>query len=121
MIKSCHPEEELPQRLADHPMCTLLLAILSAHRVSEKLLNQEGQMDRISSTCTLMMLLKEDTLMGPDTTMTMTCMKESLGITRTLQVNDQLEVSITVENLQGLSKKLPVRISNLPSKVLGEA
>ena len=89
MIKSYHPEEGLPQRLADHLMCTLLLAILFAHRSFEMLLNQEGQRDKICSTGTLMMLLREETLTGPDTTMDMIGMKENLGITTTLQVNEQ--------------------------------
>lgn len=57
-----------------------------------------------------MMLLGEETLTGLDTTMAMADMKESHGITTTLQIIDQLELLITEETLQEISKRLLIRI-----------
>lgn len=73
-------------------MLILLLVTLFDHRASERLLNQGVQKDKISTTGTLIMLLREETLTGPDTMMAMTNMKGSHGITMMLQIIDQLEV-----------------------------
>ena len=119
MIKLCQPEEELPRWHTDHLMFTQLLSTLSAHQAYVRLLNQEDQRGRTSSTGTLMMLHVEEALMGPNTTMAMTGMKESHDITTTLQITDQLEVLIIEETLRGISKRLLDRISDMPSIVLG--
>lgn len=121
MIKSCHPEEESPQWLAGHLMFTLLLATLITYQASARPLNQGGQRGRINNIGALMMLLGEETLTGPNTMMAMTDMKESHGITTTRQITDQLEVLITEESLCGISTRLLVRISDLPSAVLGDS
>ena len=121
MIKSCQPEKELPQRLLGHLMSILLLVTLFDHRAPERLRNQGDQRDKINTTGTLMMLLGEETLTGPDTMMVMTDIKESHSITTMLQIIDQLEVLITEETLQGINRRLLVRISDLSSAVLGAA
>ena len=81
-------------------------------------MSREGRKGKTSIKGTMMMLFGEETPTGPGTKMGMISMKETPGITRTLQAIDQPGALMIGETLLGSDKKSLLKTNDLLSVVL---